>query len=148
MTNIQKLRGTRIFKAYWDMRQRCTNPNRPQYPAYGGKGVTIADQWSTFDGFCADMLHRYNKHYEKHGTDTFLGRIDTSKSYTPENTRWVTRTRLSYNRRLKRTPKDTVREIRKDYLKTKSLRETGKNFSLARSKVGDIINKRGIYIYD
>lgn len=34
-------RGTRLYNIWKNMRQRCNNPNHPEYQYYGGAGVHI-----------------------------------------------------------------------------------------------------------
>lgn len=42
---------TPVYSIWVVMRQKCNNPKHPSYHLYGGKGVTICDQWSTFTEF-------------------------------------------------------------------------------------------------
>src|SRR5262249_25330720 len=40
------------------MRQRCGNPNAPDYPEYGGRGISVCERWNLFENFIADMGRR------------------------------------------------------------------------------------------
>ena len=73
------------------MRQRCLNPNRPDYPRYGGRGITICEQWSSFNQFLADMGER--------PPGTSLDRKDNEAGYEPGNCRWATPMQQTANRR-------------------------------------------------
>lgn len=73
------------------MKGRCDNPKNPKYPIYGGRGITYPAHWATFDGFLADMGERPEGHS--------LDRIDTNKSYSPDNCRWATPKEQSSNLR-------------------------------------------------
>ena len=33
--------GTRFYRIWGNMIQRCTNKNRKEYPRYGGKGIKV-----------------------------------------------------------------------------------------------------------
>jgi hypothetical protein len=80
---------------YWSwimMRQRCLNAKHHAYPRYGGRGITICDAWSTYDGFLTDMGRRPTP------THT-LDRIDNEKNYGPSNCRWATRAEQNRNKR-------------------------------------------------
>jgi hypothetical protein len=74
------------------MKGRCLNPNATHYHRYGGRGITIHQPWvESFSSFLADIGEPPTP---KHSLD----RIDNSKGYTPENTRWATKKEQSNNR--------------------------------------------------
>jgi hypothetical protein len=65
------------------MLQRCNNPKHSAYPRYGGKGVTVCDEWAnSFEAFLHDMGER--------PPGQTLDRIDGSKGYQKANCRWAT----------------------------------------------------------
>lgn len=76
------------------MKTRCNNPNAKNYHDYGGRGITVCDEW----------VHNYPAFKEwalTHGysDDLSLDRRDNEKGYTPENCRWATRLQQNNNRR-------------------------------------------------
>jgi hypothetical protein len=97
---VKYINGKRVaspeYRTWQMMRNRCLNQNAQDYDYYGGRGITICDQWSTFDGFLADMGRRPAPKYT-------LDRIDSDGAYEPSNCRWATRKEQSRNRSYAKT---------------------------------------------
>ena len=84
---------TRLGRIYHNMKTRCNNPNYDKYKYYGGKGVTICDEWN--ESFYAFEDWAMDHGYADRLT---LDRIDVNGNYTPENCRLVTRKEQSNNK--------------------------------------------------
>lgn len=80
---------SRLWTIWSCMKDRCTNPNSKIYKYYGGKGVSVCDEWKTFIAF--REWAQANGYQEKLSID----RIDSDKGYCPENCEWVTRSENS-----------------------------------------------------
>ena len=70
------------YTAWMEMRTRCQNPKRHDYPRYGGAGVKVCDRWQSYEAFFEDMGER--------PPGLTLDRRDNTKGYEPGNVRWAT----------------------------------------------------------
>lgn len=78
-------RYTRLYNIWLNMKQRCSNPKESHYEYYGGKGVSVCEEWKkSFSTFRDWAL---SNGYEDGLT---IDRIESDKDYCPENCRWVT----------------------------------------------------------
>lgn len=77
------------------MKGRCYNPNNGSYRHYGGRGITVFDEWrSDFKAFLACMGPKPSR---RHSID----RIDVDGNHEPGNVRWATPRQQAMNRRKK-----------------------------------------------
>lgn len=71
------------YKIWATMIQRCTNPNKKMYYRYGGRGISVCNEWRKFENFYSDMgLRPSNKHS--------IERKDRDGNYEPSNCIWAT----------------------------------------------------------
>lgn len=84
---------TRLDVIHSNMIQRCYNPLSPFYHRYGGRGITVCDEWRNKRKNFKDWAMRNGY---KDGLT--LDRINNDGGYTPSNCRWVTMKENSNNR--------------------------------------------------
>jgi hypothetical protein len=73
------------------MLARCLNPNNDRFSDYGGRGITICEEWLEFSKFLSDMGDR--------PSGTTLDRIDCNIGYNKDNCRWTDPKTQANNRR-------------------------------------------------
>lgn len=92
----------RFYNIWCDMKTRCNNPKCKKYYLYGGRGITICDEWNDYKNFYEDMWESYQKHALEFGEkDTTIDRIDSNDGYYKFNCRWATRKQQRINTRNK-----------------------------------------------
>lgn len=84
------------YQSYNAMMQRCYNPNRDNYEYYGGRGITVCDEWKgSFEAFIKSMGPRPK--------GMTLDRVKNDLGYSPDNCEWASMKQQSNNRRARGT---------------------------------------------
>ena len=84
---------TRLWSIWYNMKERCINPNHNRHSSYRDRGITFCSEWNNYFRFKEWALARgYND-------SLTLDRIDNNKGYYPSNCRWVTMKTQQNNRR-------------------------------------------------
>jgi len=77
------------------MCSRCTNPKARSYSEYGGRGITVVQEWRGPGGFERFIAHIGPRPSRQHSID----RRDNERGYEPGNVRWATAFEQNRNRR-------------------------------------------------
>lgn len=84
--------GSRLYSIWNGMKDRCLNSNSQAYSSYGGKGITVCEDWLTFGGFQAwAMISGYTLFLS-------LDRKNSNGNYEPSNCRWANNFTQAQNR--------------------------------------------------
>jgi hypothetical protein len=91
MNRIHGQTNSPEWNSWSSMFARCNNPKLMAFKNYGARGISICQEWSSFEVFLDDMGKRPSGHS--------LDRKDNTKDYEPGNCRWATPGEQSKNRR-------------------------------------------------
>lgn len=82
---------TKLYRLWHGIFERCYDPKHISYPNYGGKGITICEEWKIYEVFRDWAVG--NGYQDGLSID----RVDSKQEYHPDNCKWVTRAENTAN---------------------------------------------------
>lgn len=113
---------TRLYRIWQRMKYRCENEQSSDYKYYGGKGVSVCENWKNdFQSFKKwALINGYND-------DLTIDRINVNGNYEPSNCKWATMAQQCIN-----TTKNHFITYKGE---THTLSEWSKKFKMDGSKI-------------
>jgi hypothetical protein len=123
-----------VYVAWQNMKARCLNPNHEKYHRYGGRGITICNDWMTCAAFAA---WAFANGWQRGLT---LDRHDNDGGYNPSNCQWII---CGRNSRKKSTTKLTIeiaKQIRKRVLNGENVIPLANEFNVSKGTIYFIVH--------
>ena len=131
-------RTSRIFKIWGAMKERCYRINHPHYQSYGGRGITICEEW--VNDYLTFKKWALNNGYTEKLT---LDRINVNGNYEPSNCRWASMKEQQNNKRTNRfvvvnEERLTITQCSEQYGIPKSTVRYWENTGILEAKIADM----------
>ena len=84
---------TRLYGIWARMKQRCRDRNCKDYERYGGRGIAVCSEWSSYK-----LFHEWSM-ANGYRDNLTIERIENEGCYSPKNCKWIPHKDQSRNKR-------------------------------------------------
>jgi len=98
-----------VYQALIHLRYRCRNESFKQYMDYGGRGITVCEEWDNDPETFVDWSVDFGG-WEA-GKGLTIERINNNGNYEPDNCEWIIRELQSANQRIRKDNTSGMRGI-------------------------------------
>ena len=130
--------GTKVYRLWSRIKERCYSLKKDNYKYYGGRGITICDEWKNdFIKFRAWCLNN------GYADNLVIDRKNPNGNYEPNNCRFLTIEESNRNRRTVKFNMQKANEIRELYnTKNYTQKELAEKYNVSRPFISLIINNK------
>lgn len=127
---------TRVYTIWKGMKKRCYNKNEKKYKHYGGRGITICEEW--LNDFGVFKVWSMKNGYSDILT---IDRRNNDGNYCPENCRFITQKDNNRNQSTTKLSLEKAAEIRITYKNGGvSYKELAEKYGVKYSTISGIVN--------
>ena len=137
MKDYAKTPRRRIYMRWRNMVIRCTDPESESYERYGGRGITVCEEW--LNSFPAFLEWAQGSGFSN-GLE--IDRINNEGPYSPGNCHWVTRAANCRNRRSSKLDWGKVVQIRQLVESGMSGAKVARAFEISQPLVSAIARRK------
>ena len=129
--------GTRLYRIWDNIKQRCSNPKNCNYYAYGERGITICPEWTN------DYIAFRNWALSNGYADNLeINRKNNEGNYCPENCNFVTAKENTRHRRGQKIKNmimaNEIRDLHK--IGNYSQRDLAKRYDVSSTQIWRILH--------